>query len=79
MDLDQVIDLFESKHTQKLSDRHAQVIIELCRQMDNEAGQTGFFYNQLDKVSRVLDLVFEGITGLKFELIPALVALLKVL
>jgi hypothetical protein len=47
--------------------------------MDNEAGQTGFFYNQLDKVSRVLDLVFEGITGLKFELIPALVALLKVL
>jgi hypothetical protein len=47
--------------------------------MDNEAAQTGFFYNQLDKVARVLDLVYDGITGLKFELIPALVALLKVL
>lgn len=33
--------------------------------MDNEASQTGFFYNQLDKVARVLDLVYEGITGLK--------------
>lgn len=33
----------------------------------------------MDKVARILDLVYQGITGLKFELIPALVALLKVL
>lgn len=47
--------------------------------MDNELAQTGFSYSQLEQVARVLDLIYEGITNLKFELIPALVALLKVL
>lgn len=47
--------------------------------MDNELAQTGFAYNQLDKVACVLDLIYQGITNLRFELIPALVALLKVL
>jgi succinate dehydrogenase flavin-adding protein (antitoxin of CptAB toxin-antitoxin module) len=36
MDLDQIIALFESKHTRGLADRHAQSIIQLCQQMDNE-------------------------------------------
>ena len=43
--------------------------------MDNEAAQTGFFYNQLDKVARVLDLVYDGITGLKVNLNPVFVTL----
>ena len=45
MDLDQIIELFDSKHTKNLSDRHAQSIIQICRQMDNELCQEGFMYN----------------------------------
>jgi hypothetical protein len=29
--------------------------------MDNELGQQGFFYHELDKVARVLELICEGI------------------
>lgn len=47
--------------------------------MDNELVQEGFAYDQLDKVARVFDLIYEGISTQKFELIPALTALLKVL
>lgn len=36
MDLDQVIELFTAKHTCELADRHAESIITLCDQMDNE-------------------------------------------
>ena len=96
MDLEQIIELFESKHTKNLSDRHAQSIIQLCRQMDNETGAIGFHYSQLEKVARVFGLIHQGITQekvsysknilyngicncLQYELIPALVALLRIL
>lgn len=61
MHLDQVIELFTAKHTQELADRHSESIFTLCDQMDNELGQQGFFYHELDKVARVLELICEGI------------------
>lgn len=61
MDLDQVIELFTAKHTCELADRHAQSIISLCDQMDNELNQEGFYYSDLDKVAKVLALICEGI------------------
>ena len=51
MDLDQVIELFESKHTADLADRHAQSIQQLCSEMNNELAQEGFFYKELDRVT----------------------------
>lgn len=36
MDLQQIIALFTEIHTSELADRHAQSIIELCNQMNNE-------------------------------------------
>ena len=62
MDLDQVIELFTAKHTCELADRHAQSIIALCEQMDNEICQEGFYYQDLDKVAKVLALINEGMT-----------------
>ena len=61
MDLDQVIELFESKHTADLADRHAQSIQQLCSEMNNELAQDGFFYKELDKVTQVLRLVLNGL------------------
>jgi len=41
--------------------------------------QQGFCYNELSKVARIFDLCFEGISNNRFELIPALMALLRVM
>jgi hypothetical protein len=59
MDLQQIIALFTEIHTAELADRHAQSIIELCDQMNNELVQTGFFYKELSDVSSVINLAWE--------------------
>ena len=51
MNLDKVIELFSDKHTCDLADRHAQSILALCDQMNNEITQEGFYYHDLDKVA----------------------------
>ena len=51
MNLDQVIQLFSDKHTCDLADRHAQSILALCEQMNNDINQEGFYYADLDKVA----------------------------
>jgi succinate dehydrogenase flavin-adding protein (antitoxin of CptAB toxin-antitoxin module) len=61
MDLDKVIELFTAKHTCELADRHAQSILNLCDQMDNELNQEGFHFHDLDKVAFVLELICNGI------------------
>ena len=71
MDLQQVIELFKSNYTADLSDRHAQSIMQLCSEMNNELAKTGFYYKELDQVAEVLQLIYEGlgndkVSGLKF-------------
>jgi hypothetical protein len=61
MNLDQVIQLFTDKHTCDLADRHAQSIMALCDQMNNELSREGFYYSELDKVAQVLELIFKGL------------------
>ena len=61
MDLEQIIELFESKHTSDLADRHAQSIQQLCQEMNNELAQEGFFYKELDLVTQVLRLILDGL------------------
>ena len=61
MDLQQVIELFESNYTAELSDRHAQSIMQLCSEMNNELARNGFYYEELDQVSKVLQLILEGL------------------
>ena len=65
MDLDQVIELFEDKHTADLADRHAQSISQLCAEMSNELSRSGFYYEELDKVEKVLLLVLGGLQNEK--------------
>lgn len=79
MNLDQVIELIESKHTADEADRHAQSIEQLCSEMNNEASKCGFLICELDKVTQVLRLLLNGLHNDKFELVPALVSLLEVL
>ena len=59
MDLIQIIDLFESKHTAMLADRQATAIIQLCKQMVNEEYQKGFYFKELPQVARILELIHE--------------------
>jgi hypothetical protein len=61
MNLDTIIDLFTDKHTCDLADRHAQSIIALCEQMDNELNTQGFYFSDLDKVAQILELLFNGL------------------
>ena len=60
-----MIELFESKHTADLADRHAQSIQQLCSEMNNELAQEGFFYEELDKVCQVLRLILNGLNNEK--------------
>lgn len=64
MNLEQVISLFESKHTAALSDRHAQTIILLCKQMLSEQ-KKGFYYKELNKVARVIELINQSLCNNK--------------
>ena len=59
MDLESVISLFESKHTALLSDRQAKSIIQLSKEMVNDDQQIGFYYRELPKVARLLELVHD--------------------
>ena len=65
MDLTQIIELFESKHTCDLSDRHTASIIQLCKEMNNEDTKQGFYFRDLDNVAHVLNLVYKGIENKK--------------
>jgi|LauGreDrversion4_2_1035121.scaffolds.fasta_scaffold370135_3 hypothetical protein len=63
MDLEKVINLFQSKHTAQLSDRHAAAIKQLCSDKlggsataaDADGIKIGFFYKDLPQVAQVLD------------------------
>ena len=57
MDLDKIIGLFEQRYTAQLSNRQATTIVQLCKSMVNEDQQIGFFYCDLPKVARVIELV----------------------
>lgn len=68
MDLFKIINLFESKHTAALSDRHAASIAQLCSEklgvasmQDLDAARNGFFYKDLPQVARIVDYCFHGI------------------
>ena len=77
MNIKQVIELFESKHTADLADRHAQSINQLCAEM--RSSDQGFFFKKLDRVDQLLRLILQGLQNNKFELIAALSNLLAVL
>lgn len=65
MDLSKVIHLFESKQTQKLSDRHAAGIVQLCKEMVGEDRKKGFYYRDLPQVAKVFELCFKSIQNRK--------------
>ena len=62
MDLGKVIELFESKHSADLADRHAQSIILLCEEMNNELARSGFYFREMDQITRVLQLIHQGLS-----------------
>ena len=53
-DLKEIIQLFESRHTEQLSDRHAEAILQLSQQYKT-AGKA-FLYKQLEELSLILIL-----------------------
>lgn len=77
MDLAKIISLFEDRHTESVSDRHAAAINKLCKQYKNEG--KGFFYKDIPEISKILNLIYAGVQNQKFELVPALVNFLELL
>lgn len=75
MDLKKVIELFESKHTEALSDQHAARINILV----DSVRDRGFDYKDLTEISRLLELCFQSLTHDKDEIEPALLNFLRVL
>lgn len=77
MDLSKIIHLFESKHTESLSDRHAAAINKICKQYKSE--NRGFLYKDIPNIAKVLNLCYTGFENGKYELVPALVNFLELL
>ena len=77
MDLEKIINLFEDKHTESLSDRHAAAINKLCKIYKAEG--KGFYYMDIPSISRILNLIHTGFENSKFKLIPALINFLDLL
>lgn len=77
MDLSKIIHLFESKHTESLSDRHASAIIKLCKQYKHE--NRGFLYKDIPNIARILNLCHAGFVNGKYELVPALLSFIELL
>ena len=65
MNLEQIIDLFENKHTAALSDRHAQTIILMCKQMAADPVKKGFYYKELSQVARIIELIHQSLCNNK--------------
>lgn len=62
MDLSQVIELFESKHSAELADRHAQSITLMCEEMKYEYKERGFYFREMDQIQCVLSHIHAGLT-----------------
>lgn len=77
MDLSKIIHLFESKHTECLSDRHAAAINKLCKQYKNE--NRSFYYKDIPNIAKILQLCYSGIQSGKYELVPALLSFIDLL
>jgi hypothetical protein len=69
MDLSKIINLFESKHTAALSDRHAAAISQLCSEKlgggasvaDIDSSKAGFYYKDLPEVAKIVEYCFRGV------------------
>jgi hypothetical protein len=59
MTLDKIINLFESRHTCELSDRHGAAILKLAKeyQLTNKA----FCYKHIPQLSHVISLTYKAI------------------
>ena len=77
MDLPKIIHLFESKHTESLSDRHASSINKLCKQYKHES--RGFYYKDIPHIAKILNLWYSSFENGKYELVPALLNFIDLL
>jgi len=60
-ELKDIIQLFESRHTEQLSDRHAEAISQLCIQYN--ASESAFYYRQLEELALILSLIHKSLVN----------------
>lgn len=60
-ELKEIIQLFESKHTEQLSDRHAEAILQLCQQYKTSG--KAFCYRELEELALILNLVHKSLSN----------------
>ena len=63
--LDHIIQLFESRHTSELSDRHKGAIEKLCKEYNPEDEEDGFYYDELQRLAHIIHLSFTSILNQK--------------
>lgn len=59
--LSEIIQLFESRHTEQLSDRHAEAIINFCKQY--QASKTPLYYRELEELAHVFELIYKSLSS----------------
>jgi hypothetical protein len=59
--LAEVIQLFESRHTESLSDRHAEAIVHMCKHYKEQG--LSFYYRELEELAHTLTLVHKSLAA----------------
>jgi len=59
--LSEIIQLFESRHTEQLSDRHAEAIQNFCKLY--KSNNKSLFYRELEELAHVLGLIHKSLVN----------------
>ena len=72
--LTDIIQLFMSRHTEQLSDRHAEAIINFCKLYSTS--KKSLCYRELKELASIFKSIYDSLVLGKVELIPALLDLI---
>ena len=59
--LTEIIQLFESRHTEQLSDRHAEAILNFCK-LYKSTGKS-LYYRELEELAHILGLIHKSLVN----------------
>ena len=61
--LSEIIQLFESRHTEQLSDRHAEAVLNFCKLY--KSPEKHLYYRELEELAHVLGLIHKSLASRK--------------
>jgi len=59
--LSEIIQVFESRHTEQLSDRHAEAITNFCKEY--RESKKSLYYRELEELAHVFELIYKSLAN----------------